>query len=377
MERQSVLVTFGVAVYNVSSYLPQCLDSLMSQAGDDTEFLLIDDGSTDGSSEICDRYEQKDPRFRVIHQANRGVCAVRNTIITQAMGTWISFVDGDDRVLPDTLERFRSVEKTTFDILYFSRLFFRSDHAIPSAKPSDRWQALRIPEELGVLALETMYSAGQDASYDFVALRPVYAKLFRTAFLRECGLRFCEVLTMGEDVEFNLRCIAAAHSIMLCASPVYLYRNNQTSAVRRYREDIVKDNTALVKKLSEVSGLFPSLRQEMEQRFYMRCIADLGTCLLSGCCHEDNPKPLLERKDEFLNLLSLPWSRTAMERVPFERLSKREQRLLLLLRKKDFRAVCRHFSGRFRQEALKRQLAESFVANWLYHMYEAVKHALR
>lgn len=371
--KQQVLVTFGVAVYNVSQYLPQCLGSLLTQSGDDVEFLLVDDGSVDGSGDICDQYAQKDLRIRVIHQTNKGISAVRNTIIAHAAGEWISFVDGDDRLLPNAMEQFRAQENSEFDILYFNRLYFRSDRALPSAAPTSRHETLNTPAALGSLALQTMYSTEQESSYGFVALRPVYAKLFRTTFLRENELLFCEALPMGEDVEFNLRCIARAHAVLLCATPVYLYRNNQASAVRRYRQRIVEENTVLARRLSAAAEFFPDLREEMEQRFYMRSIADLVTCLFSGCCHRDNPQPLEVRKEEFLYLLSLPWCKAALDHVPSARLNKRDRALLALIRKKDFRAVCRHFNRRARREALRRLLGNSRLAKRLYLIYTALK----
>ena len=89
-----------VPVYNVADYLPQCLDSILSQDHEDLEVILIDDGSTDDSGRICDRYAAADPRVRVIHQENAGAAAAKNAGLRVATGEYLSFVDSDDYLEP-------------------------------------------------------------------------------------------------------------------------------------------------------------------------------------------------------------------------------------------------------------------------------------
>lgn len=93
-----------VPVYNVEKYLSRCIESILSQTFTDFELLLIDDGSTDRSGEICDEYAKKDTRIRVFHTKNRGVSAARNLGLDNAKGEWISFVDSDDWVENDYLK---------------------------------------------------------------------------------------------------------------------------------------------------------------------------------------------------------------------------------------------------------------------------------
>ena len=85
-----------VPVYNVKEYLDECLLSIINQTFTDLEIILVDDGSTDGSSDICDSYAEKDKRITVIHQANKGLSGARNTGLQHVHGDWIAFVDSDD-----------------------------------------------------------------------------------------------------------------------------------------------------------------------------------------------------------------------------------------------------------------------------------------
>ena len=90
-----------IPVYNVAAYLPQCLDSVMSQSYSDLQVILIDDGSTDNSGVICDEYAAKDPRVVVIHQNNGGAAAAKNAGLCAATGKYLSFVDSDDYLEPE------------------------------------------------------------------------------------------------------------------------------------------------------------------------------------------------------------------------------------------------------------------------------------
>ena len=99
-----LLFSVILPVYNVAPYLPECLDTLLPQADDSTEVILVDDGATDGSGSICDTYAARFAQnVRVIHQPNRGVAAARNTGLKAASGAYIVWVDPDDLPAADLL----------------------------------------------------------------------------------------------------------------------------------------------------------------------------------------------------------------------------------------------------------------------------------
>ena len=98
-------VSVIVPVYNVESFLPACLDSVLAQSHRDMEIILVDDGSADSSGAICDRYAALDERIRVLHKENGGVSSARNRGLELATGELISFIDSDDTLDPDMYER--------------------------------------------------------------------------------------------------------------------------------------------------------------------------------------------------------------------------------------------------------------------------------
>ncbi len=111
------LISVIVPVYQVKDYLDECIQSLSRQTWRNMEILLIDDGSTDGSSAICDRYAGKDSRLRVFHQGNQGLSGARNEGLRQAKGEYIAFVDSDDLVSPIYIEElYHLIRKYDADI---------------------------------------------------------------------------------------------------------------------------------------------------------------------------------------------------------------------------------------------------------------------
>ena len=98
------LVSIVVPVYKVEKYLDECVESLVSQTWSNIEIILIDDGSPDNCSAMCDAWAEKDSRIKVIHKENGGVSAARNAGIEEASGEWIVFVDSDDVVAIDMVQ---------------------------------------------------------------------------------------------------------------------------------------------------------------------------------------------------------------------------------------------------------------------------------
>ena len=90
------LISCIVPVYNVEEYLNQCIESIVTQTYKNIEIILIDDGSTDASPEICDNWKRKDERIIVIHKKNEGVSVARNIGLGYKKGEWVVFIDSDD-----------------------------------------------------------------------------------------------------------------------------------------------------------------------------------------------------------------------------------------------------------------------------------------
>ena len=110
-------ISIIIPVYNVEKYLDRCVQSVLNQSYTNLEVILVDDGSSDGSSRLCDLWAEKDARVRIIHQENRGVSAARNAGLDAATGEYLGFIDSDDYIAPDMYEKlYRSLRENNAEI---------------------------------------------------------------------------------------------------------------------------------------------------------------------------------------------------------------------------------------------------------------------
>lgn len=211
-------ITLIVPIYNTAAYLPACLDSIAAQTFDDIEVLLVDDGSTDQSPEIAQRYAERDPRFRYIRQPNSGASAARNTGIRAAKGEYIAFIDSDDWVAPTYTDTLRH---TDADIAFFGCHVHHDDATtpaqtitLPSVRHSDRGNI-----EAEIIRLTTgAYGEGTDV------LGWTWDKVFRADIIHRYQVRFNEAVSFREDELFTLQYCRHATSLQLLSDVPYHYR---------------------------------------------------------------------------------------------------------------------------------------------------------
>jgi glycosyltransferase involved in cell wall biosynthesis len=124
VEKKQYLISVVIPVYNMMGYLERCIDSVLADFSDDMQIVLVDDGSTDESPAICDKYGLNNDDILVIHQQNSGISATRNAGISAAVGEYIFFLDSDDAAQPGIFSKFRSyIHNVEFkpDMLLFQK----------------------------------------------------------------------------------------------------------------------------------------------------------------------------------------------------------------------------------------------------------------
>lgn len=221
--RGEVLISVIVPVYNAARTLEYTVGSILSPSFfENCELLLIDDGSTDGSGEICDRFGLVDERIRVIHRKNAGVSSARNAGVNAASGRYITFVDSDDILPKDCLSGWISTISTgeAADIFIGGYRLLSGSPVAPAPAQS----RLYCREELSEFIDDNL---SDDGSY----LRPVWGKLFRKSFLTEAGLAFDAALSYGEDMLFLFRCLLHCRSVMTVPRCVYIYRSGMSGGL--------------------------------------------------------------------------------------------------------------------------------------------------
>ena len=350
-------ITLGVTAYNLENYIGPCLESILAQADGAAEILIVDDGSADRTPAICSAYAERDPRIRFHRKENGGVSTARNWIIDHARGTWISFIDGDDRIAPGALALFKEYagQAPAADFIKFDMIFYRFDQSVP--KYTVDAPDLSVEGDMRTeLIRYTVYPAAGEQDFINKTLRSMCGTLWRRSFLSAKGLYNDPQLLVSQDVFFNLQAVAAAERVLLVRKPAYLYRFNEQSTVRGYHARMIERCTVFVGKLRA----FVEARQDpaLWERYLLRCISDFNYCLKLTVCHRDNPGSREERSRAFDALTRTGWCREAVERCAAERLTQNDAAMFRALQSGGFRAVDRYFRKKDRANRVKRLLSK-------------------
>lgn len=178
-ESNMPVISVIIPVYKAEKYLDDCMTSVVSQTFRDLEILLVDDGSPDRCPELCDQWAARDPRIRAIHRPNRGAAAARNAGVDAATGQFLTFVDADDRLKPDALQRAYDAQQANGADLVMYNLQYVDEAGRPLGKPDFSSMPDEILDEAGVW--NRYFTAGERCIYYVVVWNKLYkASLFRT-----------------------------------------------------------------------------------------------------------------------------------------------------------------------------------------------------
>ena len=217
------MISVIVPVYNMGKYLPKCMDSLLNQTYNNYEIILVDDGSTDGSSDLCDQVAEKSDKVRVIHKENGGLSSARNCGIDCAKGEYIIFPDPDDWVEPNYLETLLAImERDDADLSICG--FYRFNQKGESVFELPPKAVLDTKSALHRLVLPSDFSGY------------AWNKLFSMQKIAESGLRFDEELKSLQDLHFCFRYFQLCKRIAV--DPVPLYHYNINSGVSTFTAPI-------------------------------------------------------------------------------------------------------------------------------------------
>ena len=216
MRSKTSLISIIIPIYNIATYLPRCLDSVCKQTYPNLEIILIDDGSADNSLEICQQYAQKDARIRVFHQENKGVSAARNLGLKKTSGEFITFIDGDDWVVPHYVQ-------CLFDLIEE----YKTDIAIGGVVNATSSSSLVFPNgshSRGIIRQEdAFFNPPHNTSIN------IASKLYRKSVLE--GLIFNTNCSLGEDQLFFFHALQKAEVVASTDQKLYVYCRRENSAI--------------------------------------------------------------------------------------------------------------------------------------------------
>lgn len=241
MHPYNLLISVIVPVYNVESYIRQCLDSIIGQTYPHLEIILIDDGSTDNSGIICDEYSQKDQRIIVIHKDNGGLSSARNAGLGIASGTYIAFVDSDDWLDRETYKVCQEciIANGSPDIIMYGY-----KQITPNNISSHIWNSNTRGIQDAICGLMN--------TTDFIP--SVWSRLFKKE--KFFNLKFYQG-RVYEDVSFSLLAHLIANTFIYLPLPLYNYRSNSSSISFTMKENIIDLYLNLEDLLYQIKDSYP------------------------------------------------------------------------------------------------------------------------
>lgn len=268
--------SFIIPVYNCKEYLPACVESIRAAGMPDYEILLVDDGSTDGSGEVCDELAEKYTAVRVIHQLNGGASAARNRGIREAVGDRLIFFDADDTIdsaaLGEVLSdpRCENADMTIFGLTfdyYYNGQCYRRDPL--------------FFERDGVLEKED-WCREFVRLYEKNSLSPVWNKVFRREIIVKNSMELDPGMFLYEDFEFVLRYMAQCDRIFNVPRAIYHYRQSEDEGNARRRLARIDSLSELMRPIEAAVNALSGVPEEQREAVLVQLYQILAREKLSG-----------------------------------------------------------------------------------------------
>lgn len=333
MNETTPFLSIIVPAYNIEDYINQCIDSILKQTYTDFELIIVDDGSTDLTADICDKYAAMDKRIHIQHKKNGGLVSARKAGLEVARGEYAAYVDGDDWVCPDIFQKLcdKAIE-TGADMVIGD---FWTAGSIQTETTQNMSEGLYHKEDLKEKVYPYMLSKGEYFSHGF--LPAVWGKIYRRSLLYPIQMQVDEKIRLGEDAACSYLCLLHAESIYyLKEAYLYYYRIRENSISHSmvhsyYTEELI----LLVNSLKEAFERETDMKDVlMKQLYFYTCYMfdNMMTANLT-LWHTLFSKKFREQIQIFTN------SRVGKESTQFcstQQTSSRTRRLLKVTQKDSF-----------------------------------------
>ncbi len=292
-----------VPVYNVEEYLEQCLESVIGQTMTDMEIILVNDGSTDNSVEICQRFAEKDSRIKLLHQENQGLAAARQTGLDAAQGEYIGFVDSDDWLEPEMYEKMYTAAKENDADIVFCNVYRNEDKKEKPYFPAGLYDREKMEREIFPRLL-----AGFDADGGENTIRWCnWLRLYRKELIDRHQIRFDKRFRRSQDLPFTFECTIHAQRYYYLAQE-YLYHNrmNYESLSKGYTKNMWGLIKPLIVYLQNVVDGYEAydFQSQMNRR---------AALFTFECCENENKpnnsRPVLQRLQTIRSIMNDPQAR--------------------------------------------------------------------
>lgn len=324
-----MLVSIIIPVYNVEKYIEKCLRSLLNQAFEEYEIIVVIDGSTDASEKIVRDFQKVDPkRIKIICQEKKGPGAARNAGIAAADGDYLLFVDSDDYVSPDLLAHtYEKAVENDSDIIIFDA------NLVDEYGKHLKYESATIYES-DMIKL--------DGPGRLLILPCLWNKLYKKSLFSENGILILENSAMGEDFAANMKLLSSTEKITYLPEPLYFYVQHSGSIMSSSQNDIAKimRNRDIITSMNSVidyfkkTGKYNEYFDELE--YLILCNVLFRAALRVNECDYGS-----ELQAELVNYTVKKYPHFEKNKYYKQLLSKKEKTIIYFLKHKRFRTL--HF----------------------------------
>lgn len=308
---EDVKVSIIVPIFNMQKYLPACIESIIGQTLKEIEIILVDDGSTDKSLEICKKYAMRDHRIKIITQDNSGVSAARNKGLEVASGEYIGFVDADDWI-----------EREMYESMYGQAQRIKAEVILCDYVEQEEKQKNKQYH------IENTVLISQQEKEEFIIsllagndllgtgcrnlCRGVYVYLYKHSLIEKIGIKFDPQIAIGEDFLFNVQILFKANKIGVNQGKYYYYRTNEASATQKYRPDLELEHEVLMDKIEEILEK-NTLKNKLEKQLVIMRLTYLIKNVVNESCR-DNHKAYRFKIKKIKNMCGKPKMQEALKK---------------------------------------------------------------
>lgn len=312
-------------IYNVEKYLARCIDTLLDEVYKDYEMILVDDGSTDKCSEICDRYSELYSFIKVIHKENGGLSSARDAGLEIASGKYIFWIDSDDYIKKGALTvLYEATKNSDYDIVKFNYVTNPEGKVSISSLKAGEYSEGYITETIVPMGLE------KTSTINF----SIWSHIYRREFIKENDLKFVSERIIGsEDYLYNFESYSSAKSMLVLEDVLYVYDSREGSLSKRFKKNQSEQYRQLyieMLKFAKAHSIYKKYAENLAFSYIDKCFC---ICMRNEC-YLNQDHTLMDAHRNCKKLLKTSEFKEALKKYPLRRVSFGEKKNYYLMKYK-------------------------------------------
>ncbi len=312
-------VSFIVAIYNIEKYVEECIKSICLIRSDKIEIILVNDGSTDSSLSICEKYSELDGRIKIISQKNKGLPEARNAGLKKAQGKWVCFVDGDDCLSDQFEEKIMKALNPEVDIICFLYKAFNRKKGKNNPLTTDR-KVLLKEKEIEELRKSIMCTTDLEKKKFYnqnIMYTATWGKIYKRESIIKGKIDFAPQAAWGEDVIFTFKILKIVNRLEIIDSLGYWYRVQEESMTQKYSECAIENYLKFMFEMKK--EVDKEVDKEYLQNFWTMSAKQYLTIVRRNIFNKHNPYSLAERKQFFIETKNIELIKEAYQKADYNK----------------------------------------------------------